>query len=65
LKLQSKEELNRKLAMVSVNEDLTLEERSANIDILNFVLNGCVHHTRFDVLRDIADCSADIDGFEV
>jgi hypothetical protein len=65
LKLQSKAELNRKLSMVSVNEHLTIEERGKNIDILNFVLNGCVHHTRFDVLRDIAEQSADIDDFEV
>lgn len=65
LKEQSHDELHRKLAMVAVNDDLTLEERGKNIDLINFVLNGCVNNTRVDSHEDIKACQADLDGFEV
>ena len=55
----SKEELERKLEMVQVNEDLTDDEKDANIDLINFALNGGVHFSRKDVLEDIEAGKAD------
>lgn len=52
-------ELQRKLDMVKSNEDLTLEEKDKNIDLINFALNGGVHFSREDVLEDIKAGAAD------
>jgi len=57
---EGKLELERKLAMVKTNEDLTQEEKDKNIDLINFALNGGVQHTRMDVLDDIKAGEADI-----
>ena len=54
-------ELERKLEMVKQSEDLNNEEKSKNIDLINFALNGGVHFTREDVHEDIKAGSADID----
>lgn len=61
LKECSKIELEKKLKMVQCNDDLTIKEKDANVDIIKFVLNGCVHNRRDDVLEDIKNGSADID----
>lgn len=61
----SKVELERKLAMVKCNDDLTRGEKDANIDLINFALCGGVHHTRQDVLEDIKAGEADIDDIGV
>ena len=51
----SEKELESKLAMVKTNSELTDDEKDANIDLINFALNGGVHHTREDVLEDIME----------
>lgn len=58
---EGKKELERKLDMVKTSIELTDEERSINIDRINFVLHGCVHHTKQEILDDIEAGSADID----
>jgi hypothetical protein len=60
--VEGRMELERKLAMVKCNIDLTNEEKVKNIDMINFALNGGVKNTRFDVLKDIqAGLPDDID----
>jgi len=56
-----KEELERKLAMVKCNEDLTNEEKDENIDRINYALNGGQKFTRKDVEEDIKAGAADTD----
>ena len=64
LKSLSHSELKEKLDMVKCNDDLTIEEKEKNIDVLNFAITGFVNHTRDDVLRDIEMSSADIDDID-
>ena len=58
--VDGREELERKLSMVKCSEDLSEEEKSANIDLINFALNGGVQFTRKDVHEDIKAGAADI-----
>ena len=60
----SKQDLERKLAMVQTNSDLTREEVEQNRDRILFALNGGVHYTRQDVLDDIKASEADISDWE-
>lgn len=55
----SKLELKQKLNMVNTSNDLSRGEIDANVAIIEFHLNGGVHHPMKDVVEDIRAGQAD------
>jgi len=57
----SEDELNHKLCMVQISGELTDEEKSKNIELIQVALNGGASYKREDVLSDILAGRGDVD----
>lgn len=61
---RSKEELQRLKENVQTNNDLTLDEKDKNIDVLSIALNGGVKYTNKDALDLIDEVKPDTSDME-
>ena len=61
---RSKTELKRLVESVQTNDDLTIEEKDKNIDVLNIALKGGVRYTNKEALELIKAVEPDISDME-
>ena len=57
----SEDELNHKLCMVQISGELTDEEKSKNIELIETAINGGVTFKREDIIKDILAGRGDVD----